>query len=100
MEVGLLEELRHGGHRQLGGLPVGEVELPGGDAAEGHAAEVVFGGQLQAGAVAGGELCPVPPGHPPPDDGPHRVEHVGGGEVIAPGELGPGRWAPGGPGPA
>ena len=45
--------------------------------------------QLQAGAVAGGQLLPVPLGHPPPDDGPHRVEHVPGREVIAPGKLGP-----------
>ena len=77
-----------GVHGDLGGQVVGEVELPGGDAAEGHAGQPVFLRQGQAGPVAAGQQGLVPLGYGAGDDGPHGVQDVPAGEVIARGELG------------
>lgn len=46
----------------LGGTAVGEVEVAGGDAAEGYAVAVVLLGEPEAGAVASGQLLLLPLG--------------------------------------
>ena len=87
-----------GFHRLHGDLrrPLpGEVELPGGDAAEGQAFAALFPRQVQAGAVAGGQLPLVFFRQRPLDDGPHGVEHIPAGQVVGFGDfrLARGLWA-------
>ena len=53
----------------------------------GERAQVVALGKLQARAIAGDERGLVARGHPVAHDGSHRVEHVGGRQVVALGDL-------------
>ena len=75
----------------LRGLFIGKMEFAGGYAAKGDGVQIVFSGQLQAGAVAGGELCGfcgrglAVLGR---DDGPDGVEHIAAGQVEGGGEFG------------
>lgn len=65
-----------------------ESELPGGDAAEGHTAEIM----PAASASRSGSRRPAPAGpsrSPSAHDGPHSVEHIPGRQVIGTCQLGP-----------
>ena len=73
-----------GGDGDLGGAPVGEVELAGGDAAEGDTAAPQLAGQVEAGSVAAGELLLLPGGWDAGvDDRAHGVDDPLGGQVVA-----------------
>ena len=74
--------------RDVRGALVRKVELTGRDAAERDAAQPVFGREIQAGAVAGGQQRVVLRRDRPAHNRPHRVQHIPAGQVKGRRDLG------------